>query len=86
MISKYAFQHEDKVDGIIFLGSYPADDFSMKAIPMLSIYGGSRCFSNCRKIEDNKKFMSKNTTMHMIKGGNHAHFGMYGEQKVIMLA
>ncbi len=27
--------------------------------------------------------MSKNTTMHMIKGGNHAHFGMYGEQKVI---
>ena len=30
--------------------------------------------------------MSKNTTMHMIKGGNHAHFGMYGEQKVIMQA
>ena len=81
MISKYAFQHEEKVDGIIFLGSYPADDFSTKSIPMLSIYGEVDALATVEKIEDNKKFMSKNTTMHMIKGGNHAHFGMYGEQK-----
>ncbi|WP_270341782.1 alpha/beta hydrolase [Bacillus mobilis] len=81
MISKYAFQHEDKVDGIIFLGSYPADDFSTKSIPMLSIYGEIDALATIEKIENNKKFMSKNTTMHMIKGGNHAHFGMYGEQK-----
>lgn len=81
MISKYAFQHEDKVDGIIFLGSYPADDFSTKSIPMLSIYGEVDALATVEKIENNKKLMSKNTTMHMIKGGNHAHFGMYGEQK-----
>ncbi|MGM2839534.1 alpha/beta hydrolase [Bacillus cereus group sp. Bce002] len=81
MISKYAFQHEDKVDGIIFLGSYPAEDFSTKSIPMLSIYGEVDALATVEKIENNKKFMSKNTTMHMIKGGNHAHFGMYGEQK-----
>ncbi|MGG5781975.1 alpha/beta hydrolase [Bacillus albus] len=81
MISKYTFQHEDKVDGIIFLGSYPADDFSTKSIPMLSIYGEVDALATVEKIENNKKFMSKNTTMHMIKGGNHAHFGMYGEQK-----
>ena len=81
MISKYAFQHEDKIDGIIFLGSYPADDFSTKSIPMLSIYGEVDALATVEKIENNKKFMSKNTTMHMIKGGNHAHFGMYGEQK-----
>ncbi len=81
MISKYAFQHEDKVGGIIFLGSYPADDFSTKSIPMLSIYGEVDALATVEKIENNKKLMSKNTTMHMIKGGNHAHFGMYGEQK-----
>ncbi|EPZ0457040.1 alpha/beta hydrolase [Bacillus cereus] len=81
MISKYAFQNEDKVDGIIFLGSYPADDFSTKSIPMLSIYGEVDALATVEKIENNKKLMSKNTTMHMIKGGNHAHFGMYGEQK-----
>ncbi|MEQ3593652.1 alpha/beta hydrolase [Bacillus albus] len=81
MISKYAFQNEDKVDGIIFLGSYPADDFSTKSMPMLSIYGEVDALATVEKIENNKKFMSKNTTMHMIKGGNHAHFGMYGEQK-----
>ncbi|KIV71625.1 MULTISPECIES: alpha/beta hydrolase [Bacillus] len=81
MISKYAFQHEDKVEGIIFLGSYPAEDFSIKSIPMLSIYGEVDALATVEKIENNKKLMSKNTTMHMIKGGNHAHFGMYGEQK-----
>ncbi|HFJ9453727.1 alpha/beta hydrolase [Bacillus anthracis] len=81
MISKYAFQNEEKVDGIIFLGSYPADDFSTKSIPMLSIYGEVDALATVEKIENNKKFMSKNTIMHMIKGGNHAHFGMYGEQK-----
>ncbi|PHE76806.1 alpha/beta hydrolase [Bacillus wiedmannii] len=81
MISKYAFQHEEKVDGIIFLGSYPADDFSTKSIPMLSIYGEVDALATVEKIGNNKKLMSKNTTMHMIKGGNHAHFGMYGEQK-----
>ncbi|WP_259415817.1 alpha/beta hydrolase [Bacillus toyonensis] len=81
MISKYAFQHEEKIDGIIFLGSYPAEDFSTKSIPMLSIYGEVDALATVEKIENNKKLMSKNTTMHMIKGGNHAHFGMYGEQK-----
>ena len=68
MISKYAFQHEEKVDGIIFLGSYPADDFSTKSIPMLSIYGEVDALATVEKIENNKKLMSKNTTMHMIKG------------------
>ncbi|MGN5651308.1 alpha/beta hydrolase [Bacillus sp. Brlt_9] len=81
MISRYAFQHEEKVDGIIFLGSYPADDFSAKSIPMLSIYGEVDALATVEKIENNKKLMSKNNTMHMIKGGNHANFGMYGEQK-----
>ncbi|MCZ2990760.1 alpha/beta hydrolase, partial [Acinetobacter baumannii] len=81
MISRYAFQHEEKVDGIIFLGLYPADDFSTKSIPMLSIYGEVDALATVEKIENNKKLMSKNNTMHMIKGGNHANFGMYGEQK-----
>ncbi|MFD6511412.1 MULTISPECIES: alpha/beta hydrolase [unclassified Bacillus (in: firmicutes)] len=81
MISRYAFQHEEKVDGIILLGSYPADDFSNKLMPMLSIYGEVDGLATVEKIMNNKKLMSKNTTMHMIKGGNHANFGMYGEQK-----
>lgn len=81
MISRYAFQHEEKVDGIILLGSYPADDFSTKLIPMLSIYGEVDGLATVEKIKNSKKLLSKNATMHMIKGGNHANFGMYGEQK-----
>ncbi len=44
-----------KVDGIIFLGSYPADDFSTKSIPMLSIYGEVDALATVEKIENNKK-------------------------------
>ncbi|TVX93287.1 alpha/beta hydrolase [Paenibacillus agilis] len=81
MISRYAFHHENKVDGIIFLASYPADDFSTKSIPMLSIYGEVDGLVTVEEIKNREKLMSKNTTTHMIKGGNHANFGMYGEQK-----
>ncbi|MCR8842575.1 alpha/beta hydrolase [Paenibacillus sp. SC116] len=81
MISRYAFHHENKVDGIIFLASYPADDFSTKSIPMLSIYGEVDGLATVEEIKNRENVMSKNTTMHMIKGGNHANFGMYGEQK-----
>ncbi len=65
MISRYAFQHEEKVDGIIFLGSYPADDFSTKSIPMLSIYGEVDALATVEKIENNKK-------VH-VKEYNYAH-------------
>ncbi|MBD8500966.1 alpha/beta hydrolase [Paenibacillus arenosi] len=81
MISRYAFQNEQKVDGIIFLASYPADDFSTKSIPMLSIYGEVDGLATVEEIKSRENVMSKNTTMHMIKGGNHANFGMYGKQK-----
>ncbi|WP_028595060.1 alpha/beta hydrolase [Paenibacillus assamensis] len=81
MISRYAFQNEKKVDGIIFLASYPADDFSTKTIPMLSIYGEVDGLATVEEIENREHLMSKNKTMHLIKGGNHANFGMYGEQK-----
>nr|WP_239534528.1 alpha/beta hydrolase [Priestia taiwanensis] len=81
MISRYAFHHEKKVEGIIFLASYPADDFSTKSIPMLSIYGEVDGVATVDEIKNRGNFMSKNTTMHMIKGGNHANFGMYGKQK-----
>ncbi|MGE8055841.1 alpha/beta hydrolase [Bacillus mycoides] len=81
MISRYDFRHEEKINGIILLASYPADDFSTGNIPMLSIYGEVDGLATVEKIENSKKLMSKNTAMHMIKGGNHANFGMYGEQK-----
>ncbi|UHA73312.1 alpha/beta hydrolase [Paenibacillus sp. 481] len=80
MISRYAFHHEKKVDGIIFLASYPADDFSTKSIPMLSIYGEVDGLATVEEIQNKENLMSTNTTMHMIKGGNHANFGMYGKQ------
>ncbi len=86
MISKYASQHEDKVDGIIFLGSYPADDFSTKSIPMLSIYGEVDALATVEKIENNKKFMSKNTTMHMIKEAIMLTLACTVSKKVIMRA
>lgn len=84
MISKYAFHHEERVDGIILLGSYPADDFSTKLIPMLSIYGEVDGLATVEKIKNSKKLMSKNTTMHMIKGGIMLILACMVSKKVII--
>ncbi len=48
---------------------------------MLSIYGEVDALATVEKIENNKKVYVKEYNYAHDKGGNHAHFGMYGEQK-----
>jgi len=81
--SKFAYNHPKEIDGVFLLGSYPDEgtDFSKRNLPMLSIYGEKDGLSTVEKIEDTKHLLSKKTTMHEIKGGNHGQFGIYGAQK-----
>lgn len=66
-------------DGIIFLGSYPAEAVS---IPVLSIYGSEDRVLNLGKYEQagTNGLWPADRTEKVIKGGNHAQFGDYGEQ------
>ena len=77
----YAAEHE--VAGVLFLGSYPSEsaDLSEEALPVLSIYAENDGLTVVEDIETTKPLLPKNTVYAEIKGGNHAQFGMYGEQK-----
>ena len=81
MVSRFAYEQPELVEGIIFLASYPADDLSQTNIPILSIYGENDGVATLEKMAEKSELLSNNTTQFMIEGGNHANFGMYGPQK-----
>lgn len=79
----YARKNQDVVDGLILLASYPSsgDDFSNKDTPILSIFAEKDGLTTKKKIAETKKLLPEEAVLYEIKGGNHAQFGMYGEQK-----
>ncbi|QPC47248.1 alpha/beta hydrolase [Mangrovibacillus cuniculi] len=81
--ASFAFEQQDNLKGLILLASYPSgkSDFSNTNFPILSIYGERDGLTTYEEIEKNARLLSKNTIIHEIKGGNHAQFGVYGEQK-----
>lgn len=79
MAASYLANNTDKIDGLILLGSYSTEDVSEK--PTLSIYGSEDGVMNREKYEKYKTNLPKDLTEIVIEGGNHAYFGMYGEQK-----
>ena len=80
MAASYLDKHREKYDGLILLGSYSTVDFSDTSLGVLSIYGENDMVMNREKYESYKPNLPS-PTEHIIKGGNHAGFGMYGEQK-----
>lgn len=79
--SFYAEDPSSKLSGLYFLGAYPASDFSDSGLPMLSIYGEQDGLSTVEAIQESRELFSNNSVFVEIEGGNHAQFGLYGEQK-----
>lgn len=77
----YAKEHQNELAGLFFLGSYPSSDFALSDLPMLSIYGEKDGLTLLDDIQDNRILFSANSEFVEIPGGNHAQFGLYGEQK-----
>lgn len=71
MASIYAAKNENKINGLILLGAYPASNTKVRTI---AIYG-----SNDKVV--NRKKLNKVKNKIEIAGGNHAGFGNYGKQK-----
>lgn len=80
MAASYLDKHREEYDGLILLGSYSTVDFSDTSLGVLSIYGENDMVMNREKYESYKPNLPA-PNEHIIKGGNHAGFGMYGEQK-----
>lgn len=79
--SFYAEDPSSKLAGLYFLGAYPANDFSDSDLPMLSIYGELDGLSTIEDIEESRELFPENSVFVEIEGGNHAQFGLYGDQK-----
>lgn len=79
----YAEDNQDIVDGVILLASYPAKstDLSDNNQKVLSIYAENDGLASIEDIEESKKNLPEDSVFVEIYGGNHAQFGMYGEQK-----
>ena len=77
MAAAYIDSHPE-LDGLILLGSYSTANVSDEKV--LSIYGSNDGVMNREKYEQYKSNLPSDFTELIIEGGNHAYFGMYGEQ------
>jgi hypothetical protein len=78
MAASYLSKNTDKFDGLILLGAYSTADLT--GCHVLSLYGSEDGVMNREKYEKYKSNLPTDFTEIIIEGGNHAYFGMYGEQ------
>lgn len=81
MAASYLEKNSADYDGLILLGSYSTADLSSSELSVLSIYGSEDKVMNRDKYAANKSNLPTDLVEFIIDGGNHAYFGMYGEQK-----
>lgn len=79
VISLYAINNSNNIDGLILLASYPTKKIPDN-IKLLSIIGKDDGVLNLNKYNSSKKYFPTNTTELFIDG-NHSNFGNYGMQK-----
>lgn len=83
--------NEKKINGVIFLGSYPiADDLKLINKPVLSIWGTKDGLLDLSKFSEYKSNMPQNAHYYEIIGGNNGNFAdiitIPGDNKSIITA
>lgn len=79
--AKFA-EHNNNVDGVVFLASYPLND-NIKQLgkKIVSIWGSKDGVVNFARLIKSKDKLPQDTTYVEIEGANHSQFGDYGKQK-----
>lgn len=80
MASSYIGKNAHSFSGLVLLGAYSTANLSQTDIEVLSIYGSEDRVMNREKYEECKQNLPNSFTEYVIEGGNHAYYGMYGEQ------
>lgn len=80
MAASYLADNTDKFEGLVLLGSYSTADLSEGDVDVLSVFGSEDKVMNREKYEKYKGNLPDDFTEYVLEGGNHAFFGMYGEQ------
>ncbi|MCT4783091.1 MULTISPECIES: alpha/beta hydrolase [Exiguobacterium] len=78
--SGYALENESRVEGVIFLASYPISSMTESELRVLSISGEIDGLATQADIEASRDDVPVDSVFHQIQDGNHANFGMYGPQ------
>ena len=81
MAATYAANNAGDFKGLILLASYSTADISESALSVLSVYGSEDGVLNMEKYEKYASNLPHDFTEHVIEGGCHAYFGVYGAQK-----
>lgn len=84
MASRFAAEQENNgLKGVFFLASYPDEKGSLATFKgkVLSLTGSRDGVLNWEAYGQAKKYLPEQTVFEEIKGGNHAGFGSYGDQK-----
>ncbi|MBO0439060.1 alpha/beta hydrolase [Candidatus Enterococcus ikei] len=85
MASRFAAEQkkQSELKGVFFLASYPDEKGSLAQFngQVLSLTGSEDGVLNWSAYDKAEEYLPKQTVYHEIKGGNHAGFGSYGEQK-----
>ena len=81
MAASYISKNADTFDGLILLAAYSTADLTDRGLYVSSIYGSEDGVMNMEKYGEYMTNLPTGTAETVIDGGNHAGFGMYGEQK-----
>ncbi|WP_435623586.1 alpha/beta family hydrolase [Flagellimonas sp.] len=81
MASQFVYENPDLMKGLFLIGtSHPRDfDLSKRTIPTLKIYGELDGLASVSEVLENKDKLPKNSSLTVIKGGNHSQFGYLGK-------
>jgi pimeloyl-ACP methyl ester carboxylesterase len=82
MAARFAYKHPGAVQGMALWAAYPADsdDLSDQSLDVVSIVGDLDGLGTDEAVAARRRLLPENTEFILIKGGNHAQFGWYGDQ------
>lgn len=82
MAALFADMHREEIKGLLLWASYPASSNNLadSSLRVTSIYATLDGLATKDKINASRKLLPVDTTWVQIEGGNHAHFGWYGNQ------
>ncbi len=81
MAASYLEAHAGEFEGIVLLASYSTANLREKDLVGLTVYGSEDQVLNREKYQKNQENLPSAYEEVVIVGGNHAQFGMYGEQE-----
>ncbi|MCQ2468026.1 MAG: alpha/beta hydrolase [Clostridia bacterium] len=79
--SSYVADNIANYDGLILLAAYSTEDISDSGLGVLSIYGENDEVLSSNTYSNNRDNLPDDMEEIVIPGGNHAYFGVYGEQR-----